>query len=247
VGIATTYYLAVLHKRPRLLIIDEGQPMTLTSAQSGENYRNWWPHPTMTAFTDYSIGLMEGLARKTDNRLHMTRRGYLLCTRDGNPEALLRQLYVGYGAEAERAIRIHDGTGQMGYQPPESADWELAPKGVDVLCGQGLIGKHFPYPANAPCDTYYGATASRVDHQYLYGLGLRAEPDVPDIRRLQGRTCCVHEDLCRSVCGRQCEDEQRASRMDRQLAGDRRASKIGSYATVRHERRDCSYDCFPRL
>ncbi len=41
VGIAAAYCLAVRHQRSRLLILDEAQPMTLTSAQSGENYRNW--------------------------------------------------------------------------------------------------------------------------------------------------------------------------------------------------------------
>jgi hypothetical protein len=41
VGIATAYYLALQHKRSRLLIVDVAQPMTLTSAQSGENYRNF--------------------------------------------------------------------------------------------------------------------------------------------------------------------------------------------------------------
>jgi glycine/D-amino acid oxidase-like deaminating enzyme len=98
----------------------------------------------MTAFTDYSIDLMEGISRQTDNRLQMTRRGYLLCTRDANPEALLRQLYLGYGAHAETAIRIHDGAGQANYQPPASADWQLAPSGVDVLRGASLVRKHFP-------------------------------------------------------------------------------------------------------
>jgi D-arginine dehydrogenase len=144
VGIATAYYLAVHHRRARLLILDEGQPMTLTSAQSGENYRNWWPHQIMTAFTEHSIGLMEGIARKTNNRLHMTRRGYLLCTREANSDSLIRQLYAGYGAAAERVICIHDGKGQTTYEPTASADWELAPSGVDVLRDGSLIRKHFP-------------------------------------------------------------------------------------------------------
>jgi D-arginine dehydrogenase len=144
VGIATTYFLVTQHKHSRLLIVDVGQPMTLTSAQSGENFRNWWLHPIMTAFTDHSIGLMEGIARKTDNRLHMTRRGYLLATREAKPEALLRQLYDGYGAAAEDAIRIHEGKSASSYQPPLAAAWELSPSGVDVLLERGLIGKHYP-------------------------------------------------------------------------------------------------------
>ncbi len=144
VGIATAYYLAVQHRRSRIAIIDVGQPMTLTSARSGENYRNWWPHPTMTDFTDHSIDLMEGIARRTANCMHMTRRGYLLCTREVRPEALLRQLYVGYGPEAEKSIRIHDAKGASSYQPPVAADWEHAPSGVDVLCDCDLIRRHYP-------------------------------------------------------------------------------------------------------
>jgi len=142
-GLATAYYLAVEHKRSRLLIVDEGQPMALTSAQSGENYRNWWPHPTMAAFTDHSTDLMEDIARRTGNRFHMTRRGYLLVTRDEKPDELLRQLYAGYGASASKLIRLHEGASRN-YSPPLSADWQAAPDGVDVLMGRGLIQQYYP-------------------------------------------------------------------------------------------------------
>ena len=142
-GLATAYYLAVEHKRSRLLIVDEGQPMALTSAQSGENYRNWWPHPTMAAFTDHSTDLMEDIARRTDNRIHMTRRGYLLVTRDERPDELLRQLDAGYGASSAKLIRQHEGTSRT-YSPPLSADWQTAPDGVDVLLGRDLIHRHYP-------------------------------------------------------------------------------------------------------
>lgn len=142
-GLATAYYLAVQHKRARLLIVDEGQPMALTSAQSGENYRNWWPHPTMAAFTDHSTDLMEDIARRTGNRFHMTRRGYLLVTRDDKPEELLRQLHAGYGASASKLIRLHEGASKD-YSPPLSADWQAAPDGVDVLLGRHLIQQYYP-------------------------------------------------------------------------------------------------------
>ncbi|VIO64924.1 D-amino acid dehydrogenase [Bradyrhizobium ivorense] len=144
VGIATAYYLAIKHKRSRLLIVDEGQPMALTSAQSGENYRNWWPHPTMADFTNHSTDLMEEIARRSDNRIHMTRRGYLLVTRDERPEELLQQLHAGYGAAADKLIRLHEGSSR-GYVPPHSADWQTAPDGVDVLQGRDLIQQHYPY------------------------------------------------------------------------------------------------------
>jgi glycine/D-amino acid oxidase-like deaminating enzyme len=143
VGIATAYFLAVQHQRSRVLIVDEGQPMTLTSAQSGENYRNWWPHPTMAAFTDHSTDLMEDIARRTDNRLNMTRRGYFLATREEKPEQLLQQLFAGYGASASKLIRLHEGSSDN-YVPPISEDWQTAPDGVDVLLGRDLIQKCYP-------------------------------------------------------------------------------------------------------
>jgi glycine/D-amino acid oxidase-like deaminating enzyme len=48
VGIAVAYYLVGRHGVPDVILIDARDPMSLTSAQSGENYRNWWPHPVMT-------------------------------------------------------------------------------------------------------------------------------------------------------------------------------------------------------
>ena len=55
--------------------------MSYTSAQSGDNYRNWWPHPVMSAFTNDSIDELDRLARDTDDVFHMTRGGYVLATR----------------------------------------------------------------------------------------------------------------------------------------------------------------------
>jgi glycine/D-amino acid oxidase-like deaminating enzyme len=144
VGVACAYYLATSKRKPRVAIIDPSPPMSLTSAVSGENYRNWWPHPVMTAFTDYSIDLMEAIARASDNRLHMTRRGYALATRQANPDNLLRQLHDGYGVDGPARIRIHDKAATSTYQPATSPDWQSAPDGVDVIRDPGLIERHFP-------------------------------------------------------------------------------------------------------
>lgn len=80
-GIAAAYYLCVEQKKKSVLLIDSRQPMSYTSAQSGDNYRNWWPHPTMTSFTNDSIDELERLARESDNVFNMTRGGYVLATR----------------------------------------------------------------------------------------------------------------------------------------------------------------------
>lgn len=75
IGIAVAYYLVTRHDAKRVVLLDPGDPMALTSAQSGENYRNWWPHPVMTAYTDHAIDLLEDIARASGNRIHMNRRG----------------------------------------------------------------------------------------------------------------------------------------------------------------------------
>lgn len=142
-GIATAYYLCTRHNIGDVLLLDPNPPMSLTSAHSGENYRNWWPHRVMTAFTDDSIDLMEDVARRSDNRLHMTRRGYALATRR-DADDLIAELHTGYGRDAEARIRVHDTGTSDSYQPALSADWETAPDGVDVLCNQDLIRRAFP-------------------------------------------------------------------------------------------------------
>src|SRR5215469_14783373 len=123
VGIAVAYYLATRHGVRNVALVDARDPMSLTSAQSGENYRNWWPHPVMTAFTDDSIGMLEEIAATTGNRINMTRRGYALVTRRSNPADLIADLYGGYGKDADRLIRVHDRAAAPTYQPALSAAW----------------------------------------------------------------------------------------------------------------------------
>lgn len=145
IGLSVAYYLVKRHGVRSLAVIDPLAPMSLTSAQSGENYRNWWPHPTMTAFTDDSATLLEEIARQTGNRINMTRRGYALVTRRENPDDLIEDLYRGYGEQAGELIRIHDGgPARASYRPAVSADWQAAPTGVDVLATTGLIRETFP-------------------------------------------------------------------------------------------------------
>ena len=142
IGIAVAYYLLTHHGISDVVLVDPRDPMSLTSAQSGENYRNWWSHPVMTRFTDDSIGLLEQIATATGNRINMTRRGYALVTRRARPADLIAELYAGYGTDAEQRIRIHDGASAASYAPALSAAWETAPDGVDVKhAGAPLRGR----------------------------------------------------------------------------------------------------------
>ena len=80
-GIATAYYLCIEHGKKSVLLIDPRQPMSYTSAQSGDNYRNWWPHPVMTAFSNASIDELDRLAKDSNDVFNMTRGGYVLASR----------------------------------------------------------------------------------------------------------------------------------------------------------------------
>lgn len=142
VGLAVAYYLSLHHGVSRVAVIDPRAPMSLTSAQSGENYRNWWPHPVMTAFTDHSISLMEAIDRETSGRLNITRGGYALVTRRAKPVDLIADLERGYGTTTGR-IRVREGA-SADYVPPQRSPWQQAPDGVDVLVDAALIRKTFP-------------------------------------------------------------------------------------------------------
>ncbi len=146
IGLSTAYYLKKHQPQLSVCLTDPVQPMSFTSAQSGENYRNWWPHPVMTQFTDHSIDLMEDLAGDIGTQINMTRRGYVLCTRSANIESLLSELHYGY-SESKRgsqpAIRVHEAPNSS-YLPPDSEMWQQAPDGVDVLKSQKHIQQIFP-------------------------------------------------------------------------------------------------------
>ncbi|MBX2838625.1 MAG: FAD-binding oxidoreductase [Gammaproteobacteria bacterium] len=143
IGISTAYYLAKNHNITSLLLIDKQQPMSFTSAQSGENYRNWWPHPAMVAFTNRSIDLLETIAKQSDNRINMTRRGYALATRESVIDSLVTELEVGLDGQADDLLRFHCSSKAASYQAID-VDWRDVNNGVDVLQNPGLIKHFFP-------------------------------------------------------------------------------------------------------
>ncbi|MBL0141679.1 MAG: FAD-binding oxidoreductase [Betaproteobacteria bacterium] len=165
VGIAVAYYLVKTHGQKNVVLLDPRDPMSLTSAQSGENYRNWWPHPVMTAFTDHSISLMEEIDRESGGRLNMTRGGYALVTRRSRPDDLIEELHRGYGATPDK-VRIRE-TGAGNYLPPLRAPWSEAPDGVDVLLDRDLIQRTFPAFASDVATVIHIRRAGSISAQQL--------------------------------------------------------------------------------
>ncbi|MEE8308333.1 MAG: FAD-dependent oxidoreductase, partial [Gammaproteobacteria bacterium] len=114
-GIAAAYYLCVEQKKKSLLLIDSRQPMSYTSAQSGDNYRNWWPHRTMTDFTNDSIDELDRFARESDNVFNMTRGGYVLATRQNDVSKIAAEIPGGI------AVDVYDDQAQIQQEFPALA------------------------------------------------------------------------------------------------------------------------------
>src|SRR3954452_23830956 len=81
-GAAAAYHLAGPRGVPRVVLIDEREPLTLTSDKGTQGYRNWWPGPDDTMFrhVSRSIDLLEESAFASGNAFRMSRRGYLFAT-----------------------------------------------------------------------------------------------------------------------------------------------------------------------
>ena len=76
-GVSAAFHLAVRQGTKRVVIVDAGDPLGLTSDKSTECYRNWWPGPgdAMVAFMNRSIDLLERHERESHGRLRLNRRG----------------------------------------------------------------------------------------------------------------------------------------------------------------------------
>ena len=156
-GIATAYYLCTRYKKASVLLVDSRPAMSFTSAQSGDNYRNWWPHPVMTAFTDHSIDLMEQIASKTSNVFNMTRRGYVLATRRQEIDDIIAGLQAGYRGSDPDSIRMHDAASALSYISAESGDWKSAPAGA--ICAAWIVDRDLPDYASQLSLTRYADKA----------------------------------------------------------------------------------------
>ncbi len=147
-GAAAAYHLSVVHGRRNVVLIDERPPLSLTSNSSTECYRNWWPGPgdAMVRLMNRSIDMLETIARETNNRIQLNRRGYLFITNDAAKvddfiQAANESAELGAGA-----ARIHRGNANdPAYIPAPAEGWENMPTGADVIADPLLIQRHFPF------------------------------------------------------------------------------------------------------
>lgn len=147
-GVAAAYHLAIKHGVDDVTLIDKGHPLSLTSDKSTEAYRNWWPGPDwqMTAFMDRSIDLMEAIARETDNRINLNRRGYLFATADAGKIEFLQTMARKAEQRGAGPMRLHDSAASI-YTPSPTHGFAFELTGADIITDRALIRRHFPYLA----------------------------------------------------------------------------------------------------
>lgn len=169
-GIAAAYHLAQEHGHPDVTIVEAGHPLSLTSDKSTEAYRNWWPGPdrAMTAYMNHSIDLMEGIAHATNNRINMSRRGYLFATADAGMVAWLRDMALQAAAHGAGPVRLHE-TASSTYLPSPERGFDLPLTGADLITDRDVIRRHFPYLAR---DTVAVAHARRAGWLSAQQLGM---------------------------------------------------------------------------
>jgi glycine/D-amino acid oxidase-like deaminating enzyme len=134
-GLATAYHLAVRRGVRRVTIVDEREPLTLTSDKGTQAYRNWWPGPddTMLRYMTRSIDLLEEMADESGNTFRLNRRGYVFVTAQEAGVEQLRENARRVSAYGMGEVREH--TGLAHYHAAPAEGFHDQPIGADLLLG----------------------------------------------------------------------------------------------------------------
>src|SRR5215216_2556980 len=126
-GAAAAYHLAVRHRIRDVVIVDEREPMTLTSDKGTQGYRNWFdgPDDTMARFVGRSVSIVEELAEESDNVFQLSRTGYAFVTADETMRERIRAQAERLSSFGAGAVREHPGA--AAYQPNAGNDWRGIP------------------------------------------------------------------------------------------------------------------------
>jgi glycine/D-amino acid oxidase-like deaminating enzyme len=145
-GVAAAYHLAVRQKIRRVMLVDERDPLTLTSDKGTQAYRNWWPGPddTMLRLVSRSIDLIEESAAESGNTFRLSRHGYLFATATETQAARLEATANRVSSLGMCPVRTHPGP--LEYSPALADGYRDQPIGADLLRGDE-VHRAFPYLA----------------------------------------------------------------------------------------------------
>jgi len=143
-GVAAAYHLAARQGITRVVLVDEREPLTLTSNKGTQGYRNWWPGPddTMLRLVSRSLDLLEETAADCGNAFRVSRRGYLFATGSDEQARQLERTARSVSALGMGDLRIHNAPGK--YEPAPAEGYDGLPTGADLLMGEEAL-RAFPY------------------------------------------------------------------------------------------------------
>ena len=146
-GVAAAYHLAARHGMQGVVLVDEREPLTLTSDKGTQAYRNWWPGPdaTMLRYMSRSIDLLEEMAEESGNIFRLNRRGYVFLTADEGGAERLRATAREVSAHGMGPLREHADPGA--YLPAQAEGYDDHATGADLLLGDAARGA---FPGIAP-------------------------------------------------------------------------------------------------
>jgi len=149
-GIATAYHLAVRRGVRGVVVVDEREPLSLTSSKGTGGYRNWWPGPddAMVRLMNRSIALMEELARESGGAFRMNRRGYAFFTAEEGGIARMRAAAAAVAALGGGALREHATGSTLTADPADGAAVERGElpcvDGAELLLDRSAIRAALP-------------------------------------------------------------------------------------------------------
>lgn len=135
-GAAAAYHTVVRRGIRNVAIVDEREPLTLTSDKGTQAYRNWWPGPddTMLRYMTRSIDLLEEMADESGNAFRMNRRGYVFVTADEEGVDRLRATAREASAFGMGELREHSADDAT-YRVAPAEGYAGQPTGADLLDG----------------------------------------------------------------------------------------------------------------
>jgi glycine/D-amino acid oxidase-like deaminating enzyme len=147
-GVSAAYHLAVEHSLQDILLIDQLTPLSLTSDQSTECYRNWWPGPdnAMVSLMNRSLDIIDDLAFESGNIFNLNQRGYLYLTEDSDRilEIIAESRKISrYGAGSFRIQRSMQDIEE--YQPFKPSHTNRKLWGADLITDCDFIQEAYPH------------------------------------------------------------------------------------------------------
>lgn len=181
-GVAAAHELAVRRGWRRVAVVDERDPLTLTSDKSTEAYRNWWPGPddALVQLMNRSIDLLEDQARASGNVFRLNRRGYVYATGDHERAAVFRRAGERAAAQGAGPLRVND------YEPHLAEGFEGTSDGADLVTDPSLLRRHLPYLSRHTVAVLHARRAGWFSSTEL-GAHLLAQARAAGLQLVRGR------------------------------------------------------------